>query len=156
MKPIDIHFGDNCQTTRAALKPLLNELIKTLILPAVQKRSFIVNDIPQDFNFYADTNRVSLVLSGLLKTFIMYTEDTCIRISAEKLYGNMIQVNVKDNDCNNTYALACALQKTVPLAEKIGGHLNITNQRQRITTISFIFPIAEQDQVSLTSLKGAA
>jgi hypothetical protein len=28
----------------------------------------------------------------------------------------------------------------VPMAAKIGGHLDITNQKQRITTIAFIFP----------------
>ena len=57
----------------------------------------------------------------------------------------MVEINVKDDNCYNAYAVALSLQDVVPLAEKIGGDLNITNQRQRITTISFRFPIAVEE-----------
>ncbi len=140
---------------KATLKPLLDQMLKTSLPFAVRNRSFIVNDVPANFEFFTDTDKAAQVLSGLLATFITYASDSCIRISAEKIYGNMVQVNVKDNNSNHTYAVACALQKIVPLAEAMVGHLNITNRRQRITTISFIFPVTSQEEVFM-ALQGAA
>jgi len=138
------------------LKPLVDELLKNSLPFAVHNRSLLLNDIPAAFGINADKNLVAKTLSRLLTTFITYASDSCIRISAERIYGNMVQINVRDNNSTHSYAVACALQKIVPMAEKSGGHLNITNRRQKITTISFIFPVVKEDQVQLQSFRGAA
>jgi hypothetical protein len=154
MKTIDAPFTCS-HSEKTVLKPLVSQLVKNLLPWAVRNKSFIVNDVPAEFNYLADSDPVIQVLTGLFNTFITYASDSCIRISAEKMFGNMVQVTVQDNNSNHTYAVACALQKVVPLAEKLGGHLNISNRRQKITTISFIFPEASE-QVVLSSLRGAA
>ena len=105
----------------------------------------IRNDIAPDL--YSNTNDeiVSTVIDGMLNAMLAHAADGDIDITARELFNNTIKLSVKDNNCYNTYAVACSLQNLVPLTEKIGGYLNITNQRQKITTIEFSFPIAKED-----------
>ena len=154
MKTLEMTAVHNTVTT--ALKPLVNQLLKNALPFAVHNRSLLINDIPEVFDITADKNLVTKTLGGILTTFITYASDSCIRISAERILGNLVQINVRDNNNNHSYAVACALQKIVPMTEKCGGRINITNRKQRITTISFIFPVLSEEQVHLHRLRGAA
>jgi signal transduction histidine kinase len=142
--------------TKTALSTLTGQIIKSLLPFAVRKKSFIINDIPRNIEVAADETSVAQILNNILNAFVTYAGDSCIRISLEQTFGNMVQVNIKDNNSCHPYAIACSMQKIVPMAEKIGAHITITNQRQRITTICFRFPLLEQTQGQQAGWRGAA
>ena len=131
-------------------KPGLQNLIETLIRPllplAVRNNSFIVNDVSPNLGIGVNENAVASVIDGLLRSVIHNARESCIRIFAQELYGKMMVISVKDSNSFNTYGVACSLQDVVPLAQQIGGELDIMNQRQKITTIAFRFPIVREEQ----------
>src|SRR6266498_4253105 len=123
--------GDN--KTNLSLYKLVDDAIKKSSVEPVDSKSHILNNIPENLYINVNEDIVTSVIKGLLHSMIMNATDGDIHISAKELFGNTIKVYVKDNNCYNTYAVACSLQKMVPLAERIGGYLNIANQRQKIT-----------------------
>ncbi len=133
------------------LQDLMNRLIKTILPVAVRNNTLIVNDVPSGLQINIDENDLAGAISGLLHSVIHNAKESCIRISANEMYGNTIVLSVKDSNSFNTYGVACSLQNVVPLAQKIGGKLDISNQRQKITTIAFRFPIEQDDQRQFNS-----
>jgi hypothetical protein len=127
--------------SQTGLKTLVDELVKNSLPVAVRNQSLIVNNIPDRFMVSVDQNIVSKVVNGLLQAVINNARNSCIYVSAKMIYDNMVEVFVKDNNSYHTYAIACGLQEVAPVAEKMGGRLHIMNQRQKITTISFTFPV---------------
>ena len=132
--------------TKLSLHKLVDDVIKVSSPLPVPSKSPVVNNVPA--NLYVNTNEdvVASVLNGLLNTVITNASNGEIYVSAREFFGNTVKVSVKDSNCYNTYAVACGLQKMVPLAERIGGNLNIINQRQKITTIEFSFPIVKEEK----------
>ena len=143
MKPVPIAPLNH--QTMPQLEHMVDNLIKPLVPLAVRNNSFIVNDIPSHLMIAIDETAVAPVIDGLLRSVINNARESCIRISAHLLYGKMIVVSVKDSNSFNTYAVACSLQDVVPLAQKIGGRIDIMSQRRKITTIAFRFPIEHAD-----------
>jgi signal transduction histidine kinase len=132
------------------VRPIVSELTKALLPLAVRKKSFIINNVPQGIEVAANQQQVIQVLNGILNAFVTYATDSCIRITVEKTFGNMMQLSIRDNNSCHPYAVACSLQRIVPLAEKLGGQIAITNQRQRITTITCRLPLAIADEAQRT------
>ncbi|MEI9908433.1 MAG: hypothetical protein WDO71_01415 [Bacteroidota bacterium] len=112
---------------------------------AMRNGSLIVNDVPEKLDVRMDETAVGAIINGLLYAVVSNAKDTCIRVSAKETYGNMIEVFVKDDNSCHTYAVACNLQEVVPMAEKIGGDINITNEHKNVTTIAFRFPAANEE-----------
>ena len=131
----------NINSTATVLQNLVNSVIEKLLPVATRNNSSFVNDIPSRLSIEGDENNLASVISGLLRSVINNARESCIRISAKELYGNIVMLSVKDSNSFNTYAMACSLQDVVPLAEQMGGDLNIINERQNITTISLKFPL---------------
>jgi hypothetical protein len=141
MKDTQLRYTDNSRS--GSLYQLVDDSIKKYLPVARDNSNSLINNVNDKLSIYTDETIVGSVIGGLLNAFITHVKESHIYISAKILYGKMIEINVKDDNCYNTYALAVSLQNIVPLAEKIGGKLNITNQRQKITTISFTFPVGE-------------
>jgi hypothetical protein len=137
--------------SKAILKTLVDQSVKTSLAMAVRNGSLIVNDVPEKLNVQIDEFALGAIINGLLYAVVSNTKDSCIRISAKEIYGNMIEVFVRDDNSCHTYAVACNLQEMVPLAAKIGGDINISNQRQSITTIAFRFPVARDEMQYLAA-----
>ena len=131
-------------STKPMLQNAVDRLIKSLGPVAIRNRSSFVNDIPANLEIGNDENNVISVISGLLRSVINNARESSIRISAKEMYGKMVTVSVKDSNSFNTYAVACSLQDVVPLAEKMGGRLDIISEKQKVTTIAFNFPIDQQ------------
>lgn len=129
------------------LYQVVENSINNYLKAAKNNSNTLINNVNAKLNITVDEAIVGSVISGLLHAAISHVEDSHIYISAKKLYGQMVEINVKDDNCYNAYAVALSLQEVVPLAAKIGGHLNISNQRQKITTISFTFPIAAEQEL---------
>jgi hypothetical protein len=144
MKAINsVITGDS--SSKQSLHKLVDEVINVSFPLPAQSKSHVVNNVPS--NLYVNSNEaiVASVINGLLDAVITNATDGEIYVSAKELFGNTVKVYVKDNNCYNTYAVACGLQRMVPLAEQIGGYLNIINQRQKITTIEFSFPLVKEE-----------
>lgn len=129
-----------------SLHKMVDDVIRVSSPVPVHSQHPVVNNVPA--NLYVNTNEdiVASVLKGLINVVVNNATDGEIYISAKELFGNTVKVSVKDNNCYNTYAVACGLQKIVPIAEQIGGFLNIINQRQKITTIEFSFPAGTEEK----------
>jgi hypothetical protein len=133
---------------QTGLKDLVDELVKKSLPLAVRNQSLIVNNIPEKFIVSADENVIIKVVNGLLDAVINNARNSCIFVSAKMIYENMVEVFVKDNNSYHTYAIACGLQEVAPEAEKMGGRLHIMNQRQKVTTISFTFPVVPAKKIA--------
>ena len=136
--------GEN--KTNLRLHELVDDVIKNSSHIPADSKSLIVNNVSGDLYINTNENVVACVIQGLLDSMIVNATEGDIHISAQELFGNTIKVFVRDNNCYNTYAVACNLQNMVPLAEQIGGYLNITNQRQKITTLEFSFPVKKEEE----------
>ena len=105
---------------------------------ATRKNSFIINDVPNDLEVNTDEHMLATVFGSLLNTVINNTENCCIRISA-KLYGRVVLLHLKESHRLNSPAFAGNLRQVQQLAEKIGGTVSISNDRNEVTTIVFSF-----------------
>jgi len=139
-------------SAKAILQNVVDKIIHALSPVALRNNSSIVNDIPGKLNIGSNENTVISVITGLLRSVISNARETSIRIYAKEMYGKMVTVFVKDHNSFDTYALACSLQEVVPLAEKIGGHLDITSEKKRVTTVAFRFPIDGEDSGSIQNV----
>ena len=147
MKTMNSPLENN--TANHSLHHLVDEIIRDFSSERFIGESQIVNNISLDlFICTKEESVLSSVITELLHAFLSNAAEGEIEVSARELFGNTMKVSVRDNNCYNTYAVACALQKVVPMAESIGGFLNIVNQRQKITTIEFSFPFDREMQLS--------
>lgn len=137
MKTTHTDVADN---RSGSLYKLVDASIKKYSAIARNNRNSLINNVNNNLNIFTDETIVGSVIEGVLQAINSHVKESLIYISAKELYGKMIEINVKDDNCYNTFAVAISLQDMVPLAEMIGGKLNITNQRQKITTVSFTFP----------------
>jgi hypothetical protein len=126
---------------KGGLQNLVQRLAQPLLPLAVRNNSFVVNDVAPHHGLHSDKITVSAVIDGILRSVINNARESCIRISAHELYSNIMEISVKDTNSFNAYAVACSLQDIVKLAQQAGGQLDIMNERQRITTIVFRFPM---------------
>jgi hypothetical protein len=118
-------------------------LVEASLPAAVRNRSFIVNDVPEHLKLQGtDENMIASVVSGMLQAVLSNSRESCVKITAAEVHpGLTMQIYVKDTGCFSTFALACDLQNVFPVAEKIGGYLSISSEKQMNTTITFSFPL---------------
>lgn len=121
------------------LRQMAGRLANSFLPVAMHNKSFFINDIPE--NLYVDTNPnlVASVLGGLLSSVVSHAKDSCIRLSA-KAYSNVILVHVKDCNSFSHYSPENGLKQLQLLAEKMGGFVSVTSQRENVTTFAFSFP----------------
>ncbi|MEP7106507.1 MAG: hypothetical protein ABI760_00970 [Ferruginibacter sp.] len=106
---------------------------------AVQRNSFIVNEVPREFQIAADVKLLANILNSLLSIVVNNSKHSCIRIIAKE-YEDMIFVCVRDNNSGSNYDVAGNLQQVQQNAKKMNGNVNITNMENKFTSIIFNFP----------------
>jgi hypothetical protein len=121
------------------LREMADSLTKSFLPLASRNQSFFVNDIPEDLYLGTNPAAISSILGDLLFSMISNAKDTCIQLTA-KIYSDVILVHVKDCSTFNSYAVSSSLQRLQPLVERMGGFVNITSQRKKVTTVAFCFP----------------
>jgi hypothetical protein len=126
-----------------SLYQLVENNIKRYLNAAKSNSNSLINNVSDKLKVHADELVIGSIIGGLLNAVITHVRESHIYITAKEVYGKMIEINVKDDNCYNTYAVALSLQDVVKLAERIGGQLDISNQRQKITTITFRFPFSK-------------
>ena len=121
-----------------ALHLMVSRISASSLPSATRKNSFIINDIPPDLQANTDENMLATIFGSLLNTVITHTENCCIRISA-KVYGKVVLLHLKETHRVNTAAFAGNIRQVQQLAEKIGGTISVSNNRNEATTIVFSF-----------------
>lgn len=121
------------------LHDLVGKIANSYLPVVVESKSFFVNDIPGSLLVENNEEGVERVVKGMLDAIVRHTRNTCIRLTAKK-YGYVNVLEVQESGCISTYAVACGLQETQVLAQKIGGTLNISVEKKQSTIISFSFP----------------
>jgi hypothetical protein len=122
-----------------SLQQLTSGLINSFTIPALRNRNLLVNNITEDLLIDSNAQVVASILSGVLSAVVSHSKNSSISLSA-KLYGDVVLIHIKDYNNAIGYTIDGGWQRVQALAVKIGGFINITNQRQNVTTIAFSFP----------------
>lgn len=131
-----IHEGK--VATRRTLQELVDKLVTGELSAALQKESFIVNEVPGELLIATDENMLAGVLRGLLHTVVSNARNSCIRVAA-KVYGDIVLVHVRDTRRANSKTIMEQLGKIQSLAEKVGGCVTVCNQQEETITLAFSF-----------------
>jgi hypothetical protein len=123
----------------SGLHQLTDCLVHSFLLNDTYNKTFFFNEIPDHLYLATDKKIVASVINGVLSAVASHTADTCIHLSA-KTYGNVVLVRVKDTSGLNIDAIESEVRKLRPLAEKMRGSVGVTNQRKKLTTVTFGFP----------------
>jgi hypothetical protein len=121
------------------LGEIANNLSSGFLPLARTNKSVIVNDIPEDLFIDTDFELVASIFAGLLATVVKNAKESYIRLSA-KVYGNVVLLHIKDHNNFNYSPVENKVQQLLPLAEKIGGSVSVTSQRNNVATFAFSFP----------------
>lgn len=126
-------------STPITLHRLVSLAVGNSMPTAVRRNSFIVNEVPREFQIKTDEKILATVLDSLLSTIISNTKHSCIRIKAKE-YEDMIFVSVRDNNSLGNYAVDGNLEEVKLLAKKMNGSVKIESIDDKITTILLSFP----------------
>jgi len=121
------------------LSELASNLTTGFLPLARTNKSVIVNDIPEDLFIDTDIELVASIFAGLLAAVVKNAKESYIRLSA-KVYGNVVLLHIKDLNNFNYSPVENKVQQLQPLAEKIGGSVSVTSQRNNVATFAFSFP----------------
>ncbi len=121
------------------LNELMSRLVNSALPSAVRRKSFILNDIPENLYVSDNENMLAAVLSSLLNTVVNHTENSCIRVSA-KPYGGITLVYIKDSGSLSNHTIVHQLKDLQLLVKKVGGCISIFTKRQETPSIAFSFP----------------
>ena len=131
-----IHEGK--VATRRTLQELVDKLVTGELSAALQKESFIVNEVPGELVIATDENMLAGVLRGLLHTVVSNARNSCIRVAA-KVYGDIVLVHVRETRRANSKTIMEQLGKIQSLAEKVRGCVTVCNQQEETITLAFSF-----------------
>ncbi|MCW3092888.1 MAG: hypothetical protein JWP81_3957 [Ferruginibacter sp.] len=106
---------------------------------AVQRNSFIVNEVPDEFHIATDEIALSNVLDRLLHTIVNSSKHSCIRVKAKE-YDDIIFLCVKDNSSFSDYHANDHMDEVKQLARKMNGSVTIENTENNSTKILLTFP----------------
>ncbi|MEO6550646.1 MAG: hypothetical protein ABIN94_21755 [Ferruginibacter sp.] len=106
---------------------------------AVQRNSFIINEVPEEFVIAADEKALSKVLNSLLHTVVNNSKHSCIRIKANE-YDDMIFLLVKDNSGISNDAIGNHMDEVKKLAKEMNGNVTIENIENNATHFLLTFP----------------
>lgn len=135
-----IRAADINQSVNASLLQLTDEVLKSVQTIAKENRTMLVNQVPATIAIRDRIYPIASVIAAVLDAVIRHSSDGKVLVSAKMVHSTTAELNVKDENCYDAYALAMALQPAVTLAKKTGGQLFITHQQKKITTIIFRFP----------------
>jgi hypothetical protein len=122
-------------TPGVSLHKLVDQLMLSFIPLAVNKKSFIVNDVNEAFRLKADEQVLAFIIGHLLNNAINSSEHVCIRIEAVK-QPKGVQIRVKNNGANFYSSVAHGFSEVLAAARSVGGNINIYNQKHEGTVIT--------------------
>jgi C4-dicarboxylate-specific signal transduction histidine kinase len=129
--PIQINLA-----TTVSLHQIISRLQNSFIPLAVSKKSFIVNDVDAGLRLHADEQTLAFVVGNLLTNAINSSKSVCIRVEAIQT-NTGVQIRVRHNDASFHSTVANSFVQVMEAARSMGGNINIYNQRNEGTVITF-------------------
>lgn len=132
--------GPGTDTKTQSLRKMVNLAAGKLRLTAVNRHSFIINEVSPEFQIKTNEIILTSLLTELLSAVVSNTNDGCIRIEATE-YDDVIFVTVKDKSNNivkGTVAPNFDALKT--LARRMNGAISVNNTEYKINSILLSFP----------------
>ena len=120
------------------LRSLITQVMSGLIPLAIERKSFVINDIQPDIEVYADKDILALAMADVLVKALKHTENDCIRISA-KVFNNIILLTIKETSHRPHTTIAFSMEQVQPLAEKLGGSISVNSDDDKCITVAFTF-----------------
>jgi hypothetical protein len=131
--------GREMNLASRSLHQIVSSAVGNTLSTAVQRNSFIVNEVPKEFQISTDEKILATVLDILLNTVITNSKHSCIRIKAKE-YDDVIFVSVRDNNSLGNYTDNSHLEEIKILAKKMNGNVTIQYVDEKVTTILLSFP----------------
>jgi hypothetical protein len=130
MKNLSAQTVDHTANNPVSVYQLVSRLQANLQPRAVEKRSFIINDVDKNVHVTADENIFAFIISGLVSNAIFSTSDSCIRI--ETIYSeNGIQLKIRNNSQFVYSTNMCSIGNIVDAAHKLGGSIGFQNESNK-------------------------
>ncbi|MGC4036828.1 MAG: hypothetical protein QM764_12790 [Chitinophagaceae bacterium] len=106
------------------------------ILPiSIERRTFIINDIPKNTFLTTNERLITVALSDILLNTVSSGNNSCIRVFAKKEYDEL-RIVIIDNHSDYSRYISGKMTKIQPIIKKLGGQLQFEfNQRENITVI---------------------
>ena len=121
------------------LHQLVGIIAGNSIREAVEKNSFIVNEVPHEFQIANNEKLLASILESLLATVVNISAGSCIRVRAKE-YDDIMFLSVRDNSSLESYTANDKLEEVQVLARKINGSIRVERIDNKFTTISVTFP----------------
>lgn len=101
MKSLSYVFGHQSTTivshgNTISLHNLVDRLMNSFLPMAVEKHSFMINDIGAGFNVQADEQELAFVVGNMMMNAIKHSKSACVRIDVIRKY-NGIQLRIRNN-----------------------------------------------------------
>lgn len=123
-------------TTTFSLNRLVNQLMTGLIPLAVDKKSFIINDVAPTMQLEADIEVMAYVVGNLITNAVNSSQNSCIRVEAV-MEGSSVQIRVRNNSSHFYSSTSGGFTHLMAAARKMGGDISIHNWKNEGTTLVF-------------------
>lgn len=122
--------------TTISLHQIVNRLQKSFMPLAVSRKSFIINDVDASLHLHADEQTLAFVVGNLLTNAISSSKSVCIRVEARQT-DTGVQIRVRHNGASFHSTVANSFVQVMEAARSMGGNINIYNQRNEGTVVTF-------------------
>lgn len=122
--------------TTISLHQIVNRLQKSFMPLAVSRKSFIINDVDASLHLHADEQTLAFVVGNLLTNAISSSKSVCIRVEARQTDAG-VQIRVRHNGASFHSTVANSFVQVMEAARSMGGNINIYNQRNEGTVVTF-------------------
>lgn len=129
------------KSTTKNLHQLVDQAAGNSIPTAVKRNSFIVNEVPREFQVSSNEKILATILNKMLSAVVSHSNHSCIRIKAN-LYGDILCLSIKDKSPFSDNTVTENLDKVKNMVKKLKGSVIIRNMEDKFTTILLSFPIA--------------
>jgi len=105
------------------VKQLIDKLIRSVLHTSVQRRTLIMNEVPADFQFEINENKLALVIGNLISDIISFTHDDCLHICV--LGSGEIVLRLENTNLSRNRSFVVSLETMLIIAERFGISLKI-------------------------------
>ncbi len=106
-----------------SVKPLIDKLINAVLHTSVEQRTQIMNEVPSDFQFEINENKLALVVGNLISDIISFTKDDCLHICV--LRSGEIVLRLENTNLSRNKSFVVSLETMLIIAERFGISLKI-------------------------------
>ncbi|MBO9203527.1 MULTISPECIES: sensor histidine kinase [Niastella] len=128
-------YTQTSTSTAVPLHKLVDQLMNSFVPLAATQRSFIINNVEENFQLNADEQVLAFIVGNLINNAIASSNGACIRVEAVKKPQG-VQIIVRNNGSNFYSTVAHGFSQVVAAARSVGGSINIYNQAHEGTVIT--------------------